>query len=112
MRCVAGLLICLLPVTGICLDRQLRAAEFSNADSIAALYSDHSLVDLNLLAKKLTAPLWSDKEKFRSIYRWVCNNVTYDRGIYLQNRRMRSKLEGEELAAWNSKITLEMFSRL
>jgi hypothetical protein len=46
----------------------LRAqADYTKADSVAALYPNYSLKDLKSLANKLTKPLSTDVEKFRAI---------------------------------------------
>ncbi|HWA33665.1 MAG TPA: transglutaminase domain-containing protein, partial [Cyclobacteriaceae bacterium] len=113
MKSVVLWLLSLLPVVGFCLDRQLRiATDFAKADSIALQYPNHSLADLDLLASRLTASLHSDEEKFRAIYKWVCDNISYDRGTYLENKRMRSKLANAALDQWNARTTLKMFREL
>jgi hypothetical protein len=86
---------------------------FKKADSIAALYARHSLSDLNDLANKLTKPLSTEEEKFRAIYRWVCNNVEYDYSLYVMNNQKRKKIKSkEELDAWNKYFTSRVFKNL
>ncbi|HWA34332.1 MAG TPA: hypothetical protein VG737_09400, partial [Cyclobacteriaceae bacterium] len=105
-------LLCLLPVAGLCRDRQLLATEFRKADSIALAHANHSLSDLDLLASRLTRALNADEAKFRAIYKWVCDNISYDRTTYLENKRMRAKLSNEALEAWNAQVTLKVFREL
>ncbi len=91
----------------------LSEAVFSKADSIAALYPQHSLQDLRLLADKLTRPLPSEVEKFRSIYSWICTNIENDYGLYVENKRTREKLKDTKaLAAWNKKFGKRVFYTL
>jgi hypothetical protein len=112
MKCLFVWLLCLLPVAGLCLDRQPYVGDFEKADSIAVAYANHSLFNLDLLASRLTSALHSDETKFRAIYKWVCDNISYDRSTYLENKRMRAKLSNEALEAWNARVTLKVFREL
>jgi transglutaminase/protease-like cytokinesis protein 3 len=88
--------------------------DFEKADRVAALYIDHSLNDLKILAYKLTAPLSTEKEKFRAIYSWVCNNIVYDYNLYLINKRKRDQLGNNStaLSEWNKKFNRQVFNKL
>lgn len=88
--------------------------DFRQADSVADLYPNHSLADLKHLADKLTKPLSTDEEKFRAIYRWVCNNIENDYGLYVKNKRKREKLkdDSEALHQWNKKFAPQVFKKL
>jgi transglutaminase/protease-like cytokinesis protein 3 len=86
--------------------------DFCKADSVAELYPAHSLEDLKGLADKLTAPLLTDQEKFRSIFRWVCSNIEVDYALVIQNKRNRAKLRGDRLIRWNIKFNTVVFERL
>lgn len=88
--------------------------DFGKADSIAALYAGHSLVDLRALSDKLTRPLFTEIEKFRAIYRWVCDNIENDYGLYLEVTRQRVKLKDqpEELHKWNKDFNQKVFRKL
>jgi hypothetical protein len=81
----------------------LRNTDFRKADSVAALYPDHSLTDLNKLSLKLTAPFSTEQQKFRTIYSWVCNNIENDYEFYVKNKKKREQLKDkpDELAQWN-----------
>jgi hypothetical protein len=90
-----------------------QGTDFEKADSMAALYPNHSLSDLRALAIKLTKPLSTQEEKFRSLYKWICNNIENDYGLYLKSTRRRQKFKNpEELKAWNRKFTQQVFKRL
>jgi hypothetical protein len=88
--------------------------DFARADSLAALYPDHSLVNLKVLADKLTQPLSTDVEKFRAIYRWVCDNIETDYAFYQKNSARREKLKNQpgELQQWNQKSVPGFFRTL
>ena len=91
-----------------------RARDFHKADSVAALYPGHSLTGLKSLADKLTKPFSTDTDKFRAIYRWVCNNIENDYGLYVKNKSRREKLQNrpEELKQWNKKLSPLFFQKL
>jgi transglutaminase/protease-like cytokinesis protein 3 len=91
----------------------LKSINFKKADSIAALYPNHSLRDLRNLAEKLATPLSTDTEKFRAIYKWVCNNIDNDYVLYQKNKRNREKhKDPEERKEWNKKFHVRVFKTL
>lgn len=85
---------------------------YKQADSVAAVYEGHSLMNLKDLADKLTTPLCSDHDKFRAIYRWVCENVENDYEMSLIHKIKSEKLRGDELVAWNKKFRERVFRKL
>lgn len=87
---------------------------FNSADSIAAIYVKHPIDNLQELSEKLTSSLPSDLEKFRAIYKWVCDNIENDYEFYLKNKRMREKLNDNpvELKEWNRKFHPKVFNKL
>jgi hypothetical protein len=87
---------------------------FDKADSIAASYRRHSLQNLPLLAHKLTNTLSDDKQKFRAIYRWVCENVDNDVTMFRKNQLNREKFANDpkRLNEWNKKVTVNLFKTL
>src|SRR5690349_16328493 len=85
----------------------LQIPDFKKADSVAALYPNHSLNNLKILSDKLTQSLETEEEKFRAIYKWVCDNIEYDYPMHQENQRKREKLKSaEEREAWNKKISM------
>ncbi|MBT1706513.1 transglutaminase domain-containing protein [Chryseosolibacter indicus] len=86
---------------------------FTKADSIAALYPEHSLYDLRGLSIKLTTPLGTEVEKFRSIYKWVCDNIENDYELYVLSTRQRAKLKSvDELRNWNRTFGAKVYRQL
>lgn len=86
---------------------------FNKADSMAGLYSKHSLKDLKNLADKLTKSLPTQEEKFRAIYRWICNNIEYDYELFLKNKQKKEKLtRSDEVSAWNKRFSSRVFQNL
>ncbi|MDH5368348.1 MAG: hypothetical protein OEW67_15325 [Cyclobacteriaceae bacterium] len=88
--------------------------DFSKADSVSALYPKHSISNLSELSHKLTTPLQTDVEKFRAIYKWVCDNIENDYSYYAKNKRMREKLNNqpEKLVEWNKEFLPKVFTKL
>ncbi len=87
---------------------------FLRADSVSKIYAGHDLKNLNILSYKLTQGLTGEKEKFRSIYRWVCENISYDLKIYNKNKRQRQVLKTDSIALsqWNRSINPLLFNNL
>jgi hypothetical protein len=54
-----------------------RALNYSTADSIALHFPRTTTTDCEALARELTAGLSTDQEKFRVLFRWVCDNIAY-----------------------------------
>ncbi|HOX82974.1 MAG TPA: transglutaminase domain-containing protein [Chryseolinea sp.] len=88
--------------------------DFRKADSVAALYPDHSLQNLKTLADKLTLPLSTEVEKFRAIYFWISHNIENDYEYYVKNKKTREKLNDnpEALKEWNRKFSVQVFNKL
>ena len=87
---------------------------FAKADSLAACYPNYSLTNLKALADKLTAPLNTEKEKFRAIFKWVCNNIETDYDFYVKSTTKRRQLQNqpEKLEQWNAKSNRYFFQKL
>lgn len=87
-------------------------ADFKKADSVAELFSRHPIKDLKVLSDKLTRPLASDVEKFRSIFKWVCLNIENDYALYAENKNKRERLKGDELTTWEQNFSRRVFNIL
>lgn len=85
---------------------------FRRADSVARKYANADLKNPYALAQSLTRGLDTDVEKFRSIYKWVCDNVTYDYSMHVRNQKKRSQLTGDARKQWDEQIAAEMFQTL
>jgi transglutaminase/protease-like cytokinesis protein 3 len=88
------------------------ATDFHNADSIAERYTAHPLIDLKTLADSLTGSLFTEQEKFRAIYKWVCSNIEADYELVLLNKQNRAMLSGDQLLQWNKKFNKMVFETL
>ncbi len=88
--------------------------DYGRADSIAGLFSGHSLDHPALLADRLTRNLCSDREKFRALYTWVCTNITNNYSLFTRHKRklVRWKDQPEKLEAWNRKFAPKVFHTL
>ena len=91
-----------------------KGRDFHRADSVAALYPGHSLADLKSLSDKLTQPFPAEVDKFRAIYRWVCNNIDNDYELYARNKAGRERLRDkpEALRQWNQRLNPQFFQTL
>ena len=80
--------------------------DFTKADRIAHKYKEESLKNLPTLAYNLTYQLPTEVERFRAIYRWVCNNIANDYRLYEKNmhKRRRFKDDSLKLKSWNEKF--------
>jgi len=87
--------------------------DFSKADSVAARYPAHSLTDLKDLTIKLTESLPSDELKFRSIYKWISENVENDYALYLKTQRKRTTIKDSvEYRKWQRDFMRDLFQSL
>ena len=89
-------------------------SKFEKADSIATSLYGKELRNLKELSDLLTTSLQTDVEKFRSIYRWVSENLENDYYLYKQNKVKRERWhdDKEKLNAWNDKFTKKVNKRL
>ena len=87
---------------------------FKKADSIANVYSNETLKNLPELSYKLTSNLTTDAERFRAIYKWVCNNIANDYTSYLKNKRKRERFKNDSVKSkdWNNRFSKQLFKTL
>lgn len=87
---------------------------FKKADSIALSYQNETLYNLPQLAFKLTNNLDTEAEQFRAIYRWVCNNISNNYGLYLKNKHKRNRYKNDsiKLKNWNNTFRKTLFKKL
>ncbi len=99
-------LICVL-LGGASWAQDPRGIDFRRADSIAATLRGYSLIDRRTLTDLLTRDLPTPEEKFRAIYRWISDNVSYDLSTGLKNQRMRQRLKDPvKLREWQQEVAL------
>lgn len=87
---------------------------FDIADSVANQYRGHALTNLALLSNKLTSNLSTDDQKYRAIFKWVCDNIAYDLHAYRKNVKYRSRFKDDprQLSDWNKLFLHEMYQTL
>lgn len=87
--------------------------DFYSADSVAEANFGAPVTDLSALSNKLTHSFTREEEKFRALYKWVCNNIEFDYEVFRVNREKRDKFDTPEaLTAWNKKLTPIFFRHL
>ncbi|WP_299120184.1 transglutaminase domain-containing protein [uncultured Winogradskyella sp.] len=88
--------------------------DFKKADSIALGCKDEGLDNLPQLTYQLTSSLDTDVERFRAIYRWVCNNVANDYNLYLKNKRKRERFKDDSIKfkTWSNNFRKTLFKTL
>jgi transglutaminase/protease-like cytokinesis protein 3 len=87
---------------------------FEKADRIVLKYKGENLSNLPKLSYNLTTGLTTDVERFRAIFKWVCNNVANDYSMYSRNMRKRRRYQNDsvKLIAWNDKFKKITFRKL
>ncbi|OHX66460.1 transglutaminase domain-containing protein [Flammeovirga pacifica] len=88
--------------------------DYHKADSIALSYKGSKLTELYTLTQNLTKDLSSDKDKYRSIFYWICTNIEGDRFSNSKNQQMRMKYskDEEKLIEWNNSFAKKVFKIL
>ena len=91
-----------------------KETSFAKADRIAESFKSKRLYELNKITLNLTKDLNTDVEKVRAIYKWICLNIASDFRLYTKNERKRKKYKNDslKLAAWNSELKRDLFSKL
>ncbi len=90
------------------------AIDFKKADSIAKVYKGETLHNLPQLSYNLTYALKTEAEQFRTIYKWVCENIANDYNLYKKNdsKRQRFKNDSVKFKAWNNEFRKQLFDKL
>jgi hypothetical protein len=90
------------------------STDFSKADSIAFLFSGRDLQHPDLLAKELVKGLTTDQEKFRVLFRWITDNISYDYPLYLKIIRKESQLkfDRKRKSAFATRASKEMYRNM
>ena len=103
-------------ITCVCFSQisDFNHVNFTKADNIVKLYKGENLNNLPLLTYKLTNKLPSEVEKFRAIYKWVCENIKGDYKLYSKISRKRKKLKNDSLQylKWNNEYKKVAFKKL
>ena len=87
--------------------------DFSRADSIALINSNLKLTNPEKLAETLVKGLDSEPEKFRAIFRWITNNISYDtRMLSLQQtKELKLRYDKEKLLRWRQRFAVKVYRR-
>jgi Transglutaminase-like superfamily len=93
---------------------EFESIDFSKPDSIAALYPKYSLRNQKKLTLLLTRDLNSDVEKFRAIYKWITNNISYDVDLYKESIKKKRELSNskKKYNKWNKSFYNKNLRRL
>lgn len=84
MRCVLFLTAAILSsFSACCQASDFWNVNFRKADSIALAFAGRDLRNPDQLARELVQGVDTDVEKFRVIFRWIADNVSYDYDLYL-----------------------------
>ena len=91
----------------------LTHTDYRRPDSVAALYQGHSLSNLPLLTQKLTVGFSTEREKFRALYKWICDNIVYDHAMFdLNKRKQTSARSSDERTKWSVEFRSRVFKNL
>lgn len=87
------------------------SSNFLKADSIAQLYQNNDLKHPDQLARDLTKDLSTEAEKFRCIFRWVTNNISYDYAIFQKKSIKEKSLQHnrKKLTNWSKRLNKKVF---
>ncbi len=92
----------------------IQGQDFAKADSIAGLYYGSDLKNVAQLSLDLSQGLQSQKEKFRALHTWVCQNIENDYHESLRVTKQRARLRDDSLAlrTWDQKKRLQTIRKL
>lgn len=90
------------------------SVDFSKADSIAELYSEFDLRNQKNLAELLTKDLTTDVQKFRSIFKWITLNISYDLVLYREStsKELQYKFRKNKLEHWRKHFNKKVLKTL
>lgn len=88
--------------------------DFSKADSIAKVYEGYDLHNPSKLAELLTKDLDTEVEKFRSLFKWVTDNISYDLEMFNLNNKKEAKLRynRNQLKNWQKRFETKISKRI
>lgn len=93
---------------------EFESFDFQKADSIADIYNAYDLRDQKALAELLTKDLNTPVEKFRAIFKWVTNNISYDVELYAESVKKKRELRynKRKFEKWNQKFHKRLLKKL
>src|SRR5258708_25409870 len=86
---------------------EFESQDFQKADSIADIYANYDLRNQKQLVELLTKYLDSEIKKFRAIFKWITNNISYDIELYTESIDKNFKLlhDKKKLDAWRKRFS-------
>jgi transglutaminase/protease-like cytokinesis protein 3 len=97
-----------------CQFSDFKSTDFKKADSIADLYSNFDLRYQKKLTQLLTTNLPTEVEKFRAIFKWITNNISYDVEMLREINKKEAELKNDrkKLEKWRQRISNQLQKRL
>jgi hypothetical protein len=91
-----------------------RNINFEKADQIAMLNKGKQMSNLYLLTNNLVSHLKTDVEKFRVIYKWVCDNVEndYENNVIIDKKRAKIGSDSLKFKQWNREFSQKVFRKM
>lgn len=90
------------------------STDFAKADSIAKSYNSYELQNPKILTDSLTKNLTSDVEKFRVIFKWISDNISYDVEMFHRKNKKEESLryKRQALIRWQKRFSKKLNSRV
>ena len=118
MRCVILVMALFSCTNSLCQVSDFWNTDFQKADSIALAYAGHDLSHPDQLAEKLTKDLDTEVEKlvekFRVIFRWITDNISYDYPLYRKKIRREAQLRynRKRFTSYVEHVSTQMYRRM
>lgn len=114
MRVLWVLLFSCCSLTSYSQFTEFDSLDFTMPDSIAAYYRGHSLKDKEKLALLLTKDFPSDVDKFRCIFKWITDNVSYDLDLFHESNQKNKeyRFQRNKLKKWNKQFNKKLTKHL
>jgi hypothetical protein len=89
-----------------CQSTDFNDVDFSFADSTAARFYGAKLTHPERLADSLTRNMPTEAEKFRSIFKWIADNISYDVSLFNKDNAKEAKFKyrKKKLEHWKRKF--------
>jgi transglutaminase/protease-like cytokinesis protein 3 len=114
MRLLPFLLFTLFGIPAFSQFSEFESYDFQQADSIAKLYNDYDLRDQKKLTGLLTKDLNCEVEKFRVIFKWITNNVSYDINLFNESTKQEAefRFQKKKLHRWRTGFNKKILRKL
>jgi transglutaminase/protease-like cytokinesis protein 3 len=97
-----------------CQFSDFKSPDFKKADSIAGLYNNFDLRYQKKLTQLLITNLPTEIEKFRAIFKWITNNISYDVEMLREINKKEAELKNDrkKLEKWRQRVNNQLQKRL